>query len=425
MEWKVGGPVFPLCFRRIYNHTKQLSWCIESIDNLNCKRLTPYQDKQEAELLSSIYCKYKSTDSFKLCISAAFEIMYLITKPFFLQPQFTSPGHYRENMQHKSQPNLYHDNIYSSRKQLPQMLHVSKGCTLIYILYSINYIKNLYKLQLENFKVVRRDLNCNVGQTTILNISRVWGLRGKRDLRPGRLQPADRWPLRGAEQQSALLRRGLRDRSEGPSAGRGGLGLDLWVAVLPLPPGSAVLEPNLKTHGEICLTLGLSSTFYKNGDLRWIHLFKVSWHKPNKNISVTVIVLYMTMKLHNFVADKTNKKCLGESGKVEKSFSFYPVKHFEEIWRSPIQLYGQYNSKTFGVTTSLTHPHSLLAEAGDPGHLGAGLHSRIVGLLEQRLELLRLAVGEHGPHPGLLAHLRLRGQPGGMVTVVVSQLFDI
>lgn len=143
-------------------------------------------------------------------------------------------------------------------------------------------------------------MNCNVGQTTILNISRVWRLRGKCDLRLGRLQPADRWPLHGAEQQSGLLCWGLKDQSEdlllGSRAGRGGLGLDLWVAVLPLPSGSAVLEPHLKTHRETCLTLSVSSTFYKTYGDKGQQIYFTSADTSPTKIFVTVIVMGMSIE---------------------------------------------------------------------------------------------------------------------------------
>lgn len=64
-----------------------------------------------------------------------------------------------------------------------------------------------------------------------------------------------------------------------------------------------------------------------------------------------------------------------------------------------------------------THPDRLLAQPGAPRHLSARLHRRVIGELEQRLELLGLTVGEHRPHPGLLTRLRL----GGMVPVVTRQ----
>lgn len=71
-----------------------------------------------------------------------------------------------------------------------------------------------------------------------------------------------------------------------------------------------------------------------------------------------------------------------------------------------------------------THPDGLLAQPGAPRHLGARLRRRVVGSVEQRLELLGLTVGEHRPHPGLLPQLRLRVHParGRMVTMVTGQL---
>lgn len=151
-------------------------------------------------------------------------------------------------------------------------------------------------------------MNCNLGQTTILNISRVWSLRGKRDLRLGRLQPADRWPLHGAGLQFGLLCWGLKDRSEdlplGSSAGRRGLGLDLWVTVLPLPPGSAVLEPHLKTHKDMSYIKSQQHVLQNLWQQRRTHLFQISWHKPNKNISVIAIIKGMPIFLWAFLNSK-------------------------------------------------------------------------------------------------------------------------
>lgn len=66
-----------------------------------------------------------------------------------------------------------------------------------------------------------------------------------------------------------------------------------------------------------------------------------------------------------------------------------------------------------------THPDRLLAQPAAPRHVGPRLRRRVVGEREQRLELLRLTVGEHRPHPGLLPRLRLRGRVGHVVVVVM------
>lgn len=81
------------------------------------------------------------------------------------------------------------------------------------------------------------------------------------------------------------------------------------------------------------------------------------------------------------------------------------------------------NNKHLRESPGRTHPDGLLAQPGAPRHVGPRLHRRVVGELEQRLEPLRLAVGEHRPHPGPLTRLWLRA--GLVVTMVTNQLLSI
>jgi len=74
------------------------------------------------------------------------------------------------------------------------------------------------------------------------------------------------------------------------------------------------------------------------------------------------------------------------------------------------------------ATLRRTHPDDLLVQPAAPRQLCARIHRRVGGELEQRLEALGLAVGEHRPRPGLLTRLRLRGQPNPLVT---GQLLSI
>lgn len=72
-----------------------------------------------------------------------------------------------------------------------------------------------------------------------------------------------------------------------------------------------------------------------------------------------------------------------------------------------------------------THPDRLLAQPGAPRHLGARLQPRVVGEVEQSLQLLGLTVREHGPHPAFRPLLGLRRHPGLVVAIVTRQWLHI